>query len=168
MATITDLINAAAAKYGIDPGLLLRVAGQESSLNAAAVSSKGAAGVMQLMPATAVQYGVSNPFDPPQNIDAGAHYLSDLLKRYNGDTGLALAAYNAGPGNVDKYGGVPPFPETQNYVAAILGDAATSPPVASGFDLASLLPAVTNDSLSTAALVAMGLASLVLFWFLAD
>ncbi len=118
---VGGLLDQAAARYGISSSLVRAVAGAESGLNPGAVSSKGAQGVMQLMPATAAQYGVTDPFDPGQNIDAGAHLLSDLLRRYNGDVSLALAAYNAGPGNVSKYGGVPPFPETQNYVRKIMG-----------------------------------------------
>lgn len=114
-----DAINAAAAKYGISPSLLTAVATQESGLNQSSVSTAGAIGVMQLMPGTAARYG-ANPYDLNANIDAGAHYLSDMLARYNGDVSLALAAYNAGPGNVDRYGGIPPFPETQSYVSSVL------------------------------------------------
>ena len=127
MATIEDLINSSAARYGLDPALLLAVARQESSLNPNAVSGEGAQGVMQLMPRTAAMLGVTDPFDPSQNIDAGAKYLSQLLKQFGGDVTLALAAYNAGPGNVTKYGGVPPFAETQNYITKILGAIGFSP-----------------------------------------
>jgi Transglycosylase SLT domain len=92
----------------------------ESGYNPRAVSSKGARGVMQLMPATASMYGVANLFDPLQNIRAGVHYLKDLFNRFNSDVSLALAAYNAGPDAVVKHGGVPPYDETRSYVKAIL------------------------------------------------
>lgn len=116
---IQTTVEAAAAKYGVDPSLALAVAQQESGLNPNARSSAGAIGVMQLMPATAAQLGV-DPNDPAQNIDGGVRYLSQLLSQFGGDTSLALAAYNAGPGAVQKYGGVPPYAETQNYVSSIL------------------------------------------------
>ena len=114
-------IQAAAVRYGLDPAFLTAVAQQESGLNQSAISPAGAIGIMQLMPATAAQYG-ANPYDLAQNVDAGAHFLSDMLARYGQDETLALAAYNAGPGNVDKYGGVPPFQETQNYVSSVLAN----------------------------------------------
>ncbi len=113
-------IAAAAAQYGIDPNLLTAVAKQESGLNQSAVSPVGAIGVMQLMPSTAASLGC-DPNDMTANIECGAKYLSQLLTQFNGNTALALAAYNAGPGAVQKYGGIPPYTETQNYVSSIMG-----------------------------------------------
>jgi soluble lytic murein transglycosylase-like protein len=109
-----------AIEEGVDPDLFLRLIGAESSFNPDAVSSKGATGLAQLMPGTAAELGV-DPTDPIQNLRGGARYLRQQLDEF-GDPVLALAAYNAGPGNVRKYGGVPPFAETQNYVAKIMGD----------------------------------------------
>jgi soluble lytic murein transglycosylase-like protein len=123
---IKDQIVSAATQYGIDPNLMLAVAQQESGFrqydhNGNVLTSKaGALGVMQLEPATAQDLGV-DPTDTTQNIDGGCRLMARLLGKYQGDTTLALAAYNAGPGNVDKYGGVPPFAETQAYVTAVLG-----------------------------------------------
>jgi hypothetical protein len=119
---IPSIIMKASAKYGIDPNFLSALIHRESNYNPGVVSNKGAMGLMQLMPATAKQYGADNAFDPNQNIDAGSHLLSDLIKKYNGDPSKVLAAYNAGQSNVDKYGGVPPFQETQDYVKNILKD----------------------------------------------
>lgn len=116
------LIMASAEKYNLPPNLIAAQMHAESAGNSKAVSPKGAQGLMQLMPGTAQELGVTNPMDPAQNIDAGAKYLRQMLDKYDGNMELALAAYNAGPGNVDKYGGVPPFSETQNYVSKILGN----------------------------------------------
>jgi soluble lytic murein transglycosylase-like protein len=118
-APFSNLIRAAAEQNGVDEKLITRVIAAESNFNPRAISHKQALGLMQLLPETAERYAVSNVFDPAQNIDAGTHYLKDLLARYDGNLILALAAYNAGPDMVDRYHGVPPFPETQNYVKEI-------------------------------------------------
>jgi hypothetical protein len=115
-----DIINEAARTYNIDPKLIMAMVQAESGGNPRAVSKAGAGGLMQLMPETAKELGVSNVFDPQQNIMGGVKYLSQLQNQF-GSPQLAAAAYNAGPGNVRKYGGVPPFPETQNYIKKIFG-----------------------------------------------
>jgi len=115
-----DTIRLAAQEYGLDFGLIKAVIHTESGFDPNARSGPGAQGLMQLMPATAKRYRVTDAWDPAQNINAGAKHLRYLLKRY-GDLSLALAAYNAGEGNVDKYGGIPPFAETQDYVERVTG-----------------------------------------------
>lgn len=119
-----DLIHAAAQQTGLDENLIRDVMAEESNFNPRAVSPKNAQGLMQLLPETAAHYSVLDVFDPKQNIEAGAHYLKDLLVRYSGNLMLALAAYNAGPDVVDRYAGIPPFPETQKYVARITANLA--------------------------------------------
>ncbi|MDP4104464.1 MAG: lytic transglycosylase domain-containing protein [Bacillota bacterium] len=116
---IDKIINQAAQQNSIPAKLIKAVIQQESSFNTNAVSKTGAAGLMQLMPGTAKSLGVSDVFDPGQNVLAGSKYLKQLLDKYDGKIELALAAYNAGPANVDKYGGIPPFEETTNYVRKV-------------------------------------------------
>lgn len=114
-----QLIRQAAQHHGVSEGLVKAIMHTESGFNIHARSPVGAQGLMQLMPATARRFNVSNAYDPQQNIFGGVKYLSWLLKRFNGDTRLAIAAYNAGEGNVDKYGDVPPFRETRDYVKRV-------------------------------------------------
>lgn len=120
-ASLNGLFNEAAARNGLDPSLLKAVARVESGWNPAAISPAGAQGLMQLMPATAAALGVDNPRDTRQNLEGGARYLRNLLDRFHGNTDLALAAYNAGPGAVERYGGIPPYRETQQYVRRVAG-----------------------------------------------
>lgn len=114
------IINSAAEQYGVNKNLIKSVILTESAANEKAVSSAKAKGLMQLIDSTASQMGVSNVWDPQQNIFAGTKYLSQMLQKFNGNINLALASYNAGPENVQKYGGIPPFEETQNYVKRVL------------------------------------------------
>jgi len=119
-----SLIHSAASKHGVDETLIQRVIAAESNFNPRAVSRKDALGLMQLLPETAARYSVANVFDPEQNIDGGTRYLKDLLEQYQGNLPLALAAYNAGPDMVERYRGIPPFPETQSYVRRITAELA--------------------------------------------
>jgi soluble lytic murein transglycosylase-like protein len=123
---IDDAIDKAAQKHNVDANLVRAIIKQESNFNPSAVSNKGAMGLMQLMPGTARQLGVSNPFDPQQNVDAGVRHFKQLLDNYNGDVRLGLAAYNAGEGAVARSNGVPRYRETQNYVKSITARAGMS------------------------------------------
>ncbi len=116
-----NLFVEVARRYDLDPTLLKAVAQVESNFSAQAISHAGAKGLMQLMDTTAQVLGVENVFDPAQNIDGGARYLKEMLNRYHGDLKMALAAYNAGPGAVDRWGSVPPYQETQAYIPRVLG-----------------------------------------------
>lgn len=124
---VNPLIEDAAKQQSLDPKLVRAVIGQESGFRPCAVSPKGAQGLMQLMPETAAELGVANPFDPKQNLDGGARYLKQLIEKYKGDLPQALGAYNAGPKTVDESGGVPDLEETREYVDAILAKAGLTP-----------------------------------------
>jgi len=114
-----EVIEKIADKYRLDPDLIRSIIKAESNFDRAAVSSKGAVGLMQLMPSTANMYGVKDLYDPQENIEGGAKYLQDLIKVYNGKVDLVLAAYNAGQEAIKKFGGIPPYPETRNYIEKI-------------------------------------------------
>jgi len=124
-----NLIRAAAKKHGVDEKLIHHVIAVESNFNPRAVSHKQAQGLMQLLPKTAARYSVANVFDPAQNIDAGTQYLKELLQRFHNSLPLALAAYNAGPELVERWGGIPPLRETQNYVRQITARLAQENPL---------------------------------------
>lgn len=119
---ILNVVSQVAKKYDVDEKLVQALIKQESGFNSKAKSKSGAMGLMQLMPATAKSMGVKDPYNTVQNVEGGVKYLKSMLNRYNGNVILALAAYNAGPGAVDKYSGVPPYKETQNYVKNILAN----------------------------------------------
>ena len=118
-APFHEIVKAAAARYSVDADLIASVIAAESDFDPKAVSKKNARGLMQLLPETAARFGVQNIFDPQENIDAGTHYLRDLLRRYDNDLVLALAAYNAGPEKVLQFGRVPPYPETVSYIRRV-------------------------------------------------
>jgi soluble lytic murein transglycosylase-like protein len=119
-AQIQSLVADASSRNGVAPALVNAVVMAESAGNPSAISVAGAQGLMQLMPGTSASCGISNPFDPQQNVDCGSRYLRELLDRYNNNVELAVAAYNAGPGAVDQYHGVPPYAETRAYVSRVL------------------------------------------------
>jgi soluble lytic murein transglycosylase-like protein len=119
------LVEQAAQRYGVDPAVLHGLIQQESGFDPNAHSSAGASGLTQLMPGTASSLGVANPLDPAESIEGGARYLAQMMSTFGGNTSDALAAYNAGPGAVKQYGGVPPYAETQSYVTKVLGYAET-------------------------------------------
>jgi len=119
---IGRIIEEGARRAGLDHSLVSAVARRESSYDPCATSPQGAQGLMQLMPSVQAQFGVTNPYDPKQSVDAGARLLKQLLGQYGGDLPRALGAYNAGSGRIEQWGGIPPFPETIDYITAILGD----------------------------------------------
>lgn len=146
---LNEVILAASDTYRLDPDLVNSVIRAESGFNIRAVSPKGAQGLMQLMPQTASQLGVSNAFDPQANVAGGARYLRELLERYNFDLIKALAAYNAGPQRVEQYGGVPPYYETKAYIAQIVRDFNKKKLAAKSANTAAASKNAGNQSAST-------------------
>ncbi len=120
--SLENIFDYFASQYNLNPNLLKAVAKVESNFDPSALSSSGAQGIMQLMPRTAQSLGVTDSFNPVENIEGGAKYLRDLLNTFDGNTEMALAAYNAGPTAVSKYGGIPPYKETQNYVKKVMNN----------------------------------------------
>jgi soluble lytic murein transglycosylase-like protein len=117
---LQSLVSSASARNAVEPALVNAVVMAESAGDPSAISTAGAQGLMQLMPGTSAGCGINNPFDPAQNVDCGSRYLHELMQRYNNNVQLAVAAYNAGPGAVDQYRGVPPYAETRAYVSRVL------------------------------------------------
>lgn len=154
---LEEIARQKAREHGVREDVFLRLVNAESSWNPKAKSRSGAMGLVQLMPGTAKGLGVSNPYDPIQSLTGGAKYLGQQLKSFGGDYSKALAAYNAGPGNVQRYGGIPPFQETQNYVKKILGGVDLNAPAVapkpqaraqeSGFDPTSFLKKLVVEKL---------------------
>jgi Transglycosylase SLT domain len=142
-APYRELIEAAAARYNVDPDLIASIIAAESNFDPKAISPRNARGLMQLLPATAARLGVQNIFDPRENIDAGTHYLRDLLLLYRNDLALSLAAYNAGPQRVQHYGRIPPFAETQTYVRRVRNAYAKRKSTPSGRPTLSTTTAIT-------------------------
>jgi hypothetical protein len=145
-AGIPENIIRVGTQTGIDPDFIHSVVKAESGYNPQAVSPKGAQGLMQLMPATASRLGVSDSLDPAANLDGGSRYLRELLMRYDGDAQKALAAYNAGPERVEKYNGVPPYPETRNYVTRVINEFNRRKLAAGASKKAAAAPAATQTS----------------------
>jgi soluble lytic murein transglycosylase-like protein len=164
-------IQAAASRHGIDPALLTGLIRQESNFNPQAQSGAGARGLTQLMPGTVAGLGVADPFNPAQAIEGGAKYLRQMLDEFDGDPAQALAAYNAGPGAVARFGGVPPYAETQNYVRQVQayaeqyrGSSAAATPATAAIDASALAARATPasaaiDASALAARAAMGAAT---------
>jgi soluble lytic murein transglycosylase-like protein len=146
--TLNEIVKAAAERYKVDAELINSVIAAESNFDPKAVSKRNACGLMQLLPETAARLGVRNIFDPQENVDAGTHYLRDLLQRYNNDLALALAAYNAGPEKVQLFGRVPPYAETVSYVRRVKRSYEKSKTTASSANStqASTVPAVQKKS----------------------